>query len=136
MPEPYEPVATPDTLPFWDAAREGRLRIQRCRDCERFFFYPRRFCRYCASSDVEWQDVSGNARLLSYVISERPLPGAEQFSPVIAVVQLQEGPRMLTNIVDVEPRPQNLPLDLPLTVAFEQRGRTAVPVFKPREGTQ
>ena len=73
---------------------------------------------------------------LRIVISERPLPGAEQFSPVIAVVQLQEGPRMLTNIVDVEPRPQNLPLDLPLTVAFEQRGRTAVPVFKPRERTQ
>jgi uncharacterized OB-fold protein len=133
MPEPYEPVPTPDTRPFWDAAEEGRLRIQRCRQCTRYYFYPRRFCRYCASPDVEWVDVSGRARLLSYVINRRPLPGAEAFSPVIAVVELQEGPTMLTNVVDVDPVPENLPLDLPLTVAFQQRGRTAVPVFKPLE---
>ena len=86
------------------------LRIQRCDACQRHFFYPRRFCRYCHSTDVRWTTVSGRARLDSYTINHRPVPGTETLSPVIAIVQLEEGPRMLTNIVGVEPDPANLAL--------------------------
>lgn len=131
MPEPYEPLPTPDTKPFWDAAREGKLRIQRCLDCQEHYFYPRPFCRYCSSSNVEWTDASGRATLHSYVINARPLPGAESFSPVIAVVKLAEGPTMLSSIVNVPAEPESLPLDLPLTVTFDKRGATSVPVFEP-----
>jgi hypothetical protein len=65
------------------------------------------------------------------VIDQRPLPGAKGFSPVIAIVQLDEGPTMMTNIVNVEPSPQNLPLDLPLSVRFRQRETMSYPVFEP-----
>lgn len=130
-----EPKATPDTEPFWAATAEGRLSIQCCRDCERFYFYPRAFCRYCTSRNVEWVDVSGRALLSSYVINHRPLPGTEGVSPVIALVTLEEGPRMMTNIVGVEPTPENLPLDLPLQVRFESRGAMQVPVFAPAEAS-
>lgn len=133
MPEPFEPVPTPDTKPFWDAAAEGRLSIQQCLDCQRHYFYPRPFCRYCSSSNVEWTDVSGRATLHSYIINARPLPRAESFSQVIAVVKLAEGPTMLSNLVNVSPESQSLPLDLPLIVTFDKRGTTSIPVFEPEK---
>lgn len=123
------PKATPQTAPYWEAASQGVLTIQYCDDCCRHYFYPRSFCPHCASRNVRWTEVSGRARLDSYIINRRPLPGTEQLSPIIAIVQLDEGPRMMTNIVGVDPRPANLPLDAQLTVAFESRGDMTVPVF-------
>ena len=128
-----EPKPTPETEPFWAAAQEGRLSIQRCRSCTRHYFYPRAYCPNCGCADVEWTDVSGRARLESYVINHRPLPGAESLSPIIALVVLEEGPRMMTTIVGVEPDPAKLALDQPLTVTFEDRGDVRVPVFTPAE---
>jgi uncharacterized OB-fold protein len=133
MAEALAPAPTPDTSPYWEGAREGRLRIQRCLECRRHYFYPRAFCRYCTSSYVEWVDASGRARLVSYVIDARPLPGMEGASPVIALVRLDEGPTMLTNIVDVDPTPENLRLDMALTVTFTLRGDVTLPVFTPAE---
>jgi hypothetical protein len=127
------PEPTPETAPYWEAARAGELRIQRCRACGRHYFYPRAACRYCASTDVEWVRASGRARLVSYVINYRPLPGPQPPSPVIALVELDEGPRLMTNIVGVAPEPVNLPLDLRLVVAFQEVAGTVLPVFQPEE---
>lgn len=132
MVEAYEPVATTDTRPYWEAAQRGRLRIQRCSACRQHYFYPRPFCPHCSSPEVEWVDVSGTGKLESYVINARPLPGTEGISPVIALIRLTEGPVLLSNVVDVDPTPENLPLDLPVEVTFQTRGSTAVPVFRPR----
>jgi uncharacterized protein len=79
---------------------------------------------------VRWVDASGHATLHSYVISHLPAPG---YDPpfVIAIVQLAEGPRLLTNIVGIDPDPDALVLDMPLDVDFEPRSGTAVPVFRP-----
>ncbi|HEX7354049.1 MAG TPA: Zn-ribbon domain-containing OB-fold protein [Mycobacteriales bacterium] len=124
------PRPTPETQPYWDGAAAGELRIQRCRACGEAYFYPRPVCPHCASWDVEWFTASGEATLHSYVINERPAPGFT--APyVIAVVELAEGPRMMTNIVGVEPTPENLVLDMPVRVQFEQRGEMAIPVFAP-----
>jgi len=72
------PTPTPETAPYWAAAAAattaGRLSIQRCRPCGRHYFYPRSFCPRCQSADVEWTDVSGRGRLISYVINYRPIP--------------------------------------------------------------
>lgn len=126
-----EPLPTPETEPFWAGTRAGELRIQRCRSCGRYYFYPRPFCRYCQSSDVEWQQASGRGRLVSYVINYRPLPPSAADEPqVIALVQLEEGPRMLTNIIGSKPDPNFLPLDSPVHVEFERRGEQALPVFR------
>lgn len=124
------PSPTPETAPFWAGTLAGELRIQRCNACSHYYFYPRPFCRYCASRDVEWRKVSGRGRLLSYVINYRPLPPAAPDRPqIIALVELDEGPRMLTNIIGVAPDPEQLRLDAPVQVSFEARGDQAIPVF-------
>ncbi|MFH7322910.1 Zn-ribbon domain-containing OB-fold protein [Aeromicrobium sp. JJY06] len=128
----FVPKASPETRPFWDGTEAGELRIQSCTDCDRPFFYPRSSCPRCGGEALEWITCSGRASLYSYVISQRPAPGFEP-PTVIAVVELEEGPRMMTNIVGVPPEPQFLPLDLPLQVTFEQRGDLAIPVFEPSE---
>jgi hypothetical protein len=74
----------------------------------------------------------GTATLHSYVISHRPAPGFAGDVPyVIAVVELPEGVRMMTNLVNVDPDPDRLPLDLPLRVVFQQRGAVSLPLFEP-----
>jgi uncharacterized OB-fold protein len=126
------PVPTPETQPYWDAAAAGELRIQRCTDCGAAYFYPRPICPACGSGDVEWFTASGDATLYSYVISHRPAPGFEDEAPyAIAVVQLAEGPRMMTSIAGVPATPEALVLDMPLRVAFEQRGSVSLAVFTP-----
>lgn len=126
------PRPTPDTAPFWEGAARGELRLQRCRDCGDPFFYPRGWCPRCGSPDVEWFTASGRGRLHTYLISHRPAPGfADQVPYAIAVVELEEGPRMMTNIVGVANTPEQLVLDMPLEVTFEARGDQQVPVFRP-----
>src|SRR5580698_3445972 len=125
------PTPTPETAPFWAGTLAGELRIQKCTSCGRHYFYPRPFCRYCQSLDVEWRVVSGAGRLISYVINYRPVPPADPGKPqVIALVELDEVPRLMTNIVGVAPEPENLPLDGRVQVEFEPRGDQARPVFR------
>ena len=126
------PVPTPETQPFWDGCAAGELRIQRCLDCMTAFFYPRPVCPACSSVNVEWFTASGRATLYSYVINYRPAPGFEDDGPyAIAVVQLAEGPRMMTSLTGVPSTPEDLTLDMPLRVTFEQRGDVYLPVFTP-----
>lgn len=135
MPKRPFPEATPETQEFWDGARRHELRIQRCRACGRAYFFPRPFCPHCSSHDVEWFTASGRATLHTYVISQRPAPGFQDWLPyVIAIVQLEEGPRMMSNVIGIEPVPENLPIDLPLEVTWEEQSDTIVlPLFRPRQ---
>jgi uncharacterized OB-fold protein len=136
MPQRPVPQPTPETQEFWDGAKRGELRIQRCASCGRAYFFPRPFCPHCGSDDVAWFTASGRARLYSYVINHRPPPGFRDDAPyVIAVVALEEGPRMMTNIVGVEPRPERLPLDMPLRVRWERLSdEITLPLFEPAGG--
>jgi len=112
------PQPTPETQHFWDGTRAGELRLQRCVACSNVYFPPRPFCPGCASREVEVFSASGRASLHSYVISHRALPGFE--APyAIAVVELEEGPRLMTNIVESPQTPEALQLDMPLEVVFE-----------------
>lgn len=128
------PRPSPETSPFWEAASRGELSIQRCRPCARHYFYPRPSCPYCGSTDVEWVTVSGRASLHSYLITHIPAPGFEQDAPyAIAVVELAEGPRLMSNIVGIENTPEALNLDMELEVDFEKVGDVSLPVFRPCE---
>jgi uncharacterized protein len=132
----FAPQSTPETEPFWSGCAAGELRLQRCHQCRKFYFPPRPICPKCWSSDVEWNVVSGRATLHSYVINYRPAPGFADDAPyAIALVQLDEGPRMLSNIVDVENVPEKLILDMPLEVTFEQRGDMSIPQFRPADAS-
>ncbi|MEJ8824495.1 OB-fold domain-containing protein [Variovorax humicola] len=127
------PAPTPETKHFWDGTRDSRLLLQRCADCDHAYFPPRPFCPACASRAVHVFAASGNATLYSYVINHRGMPGW----PVpyaIAVVELAEGPRMMTNIVECPQTPEALVLDMPLEVVFEkQSDAITLPLFKPAE---
>ena len=125
-----QPVPTPETMHYWEGTALGELRFQRCRACDATYFPPQPFCPECASDDIEIVRSSGRGFLYSYVITERAAPGFT--APyVIAVVELDEGPRLLTNLVDVEPDPDVLPIDLPVEVVFETVGEVALPMFRP-----
>ncbi|MCB1549993.1 MAG: Zn-ribbon domain-containing OB-fold protein [Hyphomicrobiaceae bacterium] len=125
------PEPTPETQHYWDGCKAGELRLQACNDCSHTYFPPRPFCPKCGSRSVKVVKASGRARLHSYVIHHRPLAG---FTPpyAIAVVELDEGPRMMTNIVGCPQTPEALQLDMPLEVTFEkQTDAITLPFFKP-----
>ncbi|WP_189145344.1 Zn-ribbon domain-containing OB-fold protein [Streptomyces lacrimifluminis] len=118
------------TRTYWDAAAEGRLLVRRCGDCGRAHHYPREFCPYCWSEDVVWEAVSGRATLYTWsVVHRNDLPPFGERTPyVAAVVDLDEGPRMMTEVV--EGTEGGLRVGMGLEVAF----REGVPVFRPRGG--
>ena len=95
------PIIDAESRPFWQAARERRLAIMRCGDCGRHFFYPRELCPHCHSSAVAWVTASGRGTIYTFTIARRPAGPA--FKPdvpyVVALVELEEGPRVMTNIV-------------------------------------
>ncbi|MFF2486177.1 Zn-ribbon domain-containing OB-fold protein [Microbacterium sp. NPDC058062] len=127
------PVPTPETEHFWEGTRQDELRLQKCSDptCATTYFPPRPFCPSCGSRDVQVFPASGRATLASYVISHLPAPG---FEPpyAIALVDLEEGPRMMTSIVEAPPTPEALELDMPLTVRFLRLSDAiSLPVFAP-----
>jgi len=126
------PVPTPETQHFWDGVNAGELLLQRCTPHGHVYFPPRPFCPECASREVEVFRASGKATLYSYVICQRPAPGfAAPYS--IATVELDEGPRMMTNIIGVDQTPDALVLDMPLTVTFQMVAEGVVlPLFQPR----
>jgi len=133
MPPRLLPEPTPETKEFWEGCKAGELRLQKCNDCDGgSYFPPRPFCPKCASRNVASYAASGKASLYSYVINQRPRPdmGTEPYA--IAVVQLAEGPRMMTNIVNCPQTPQALVLDMPLRVTFaKQSDAISLPLFEP-----
>jgi uncharacterized OB-fold protein len=131
-PRPDLPTIEEENRPFWEAAKEERFLIARCQDCGRSHHYPRPFCPYCWSERVEWEQASGRATLYTYstVYVNDMAPFAEQLPYVAAVVDLEEGPRFMTTIVDVEP--SELRIGQPLEVAYRQIDEDlTVPVFRP-----
>jgi hypothetical protein len=127
------PEPTPETRFFWDGCREGELRLQRCTDCGGdAYFPPRPFCPKCGSRNVEVFKASGRGVLWSYVINHRPRPDMGDQPYAIAVVKLEEGPKMMTNIVGCPQTPEALPLDLPVKVTFaRQTDDITLPFFEP-----
>ena len=100
------PYPSPETQPFWDACKRHELSLPYCPACAAFFFYPRQFCPRCFSWDIEWRTCSGKGTLYTFAIQYRPqMPG---FTPpyVTAIVQLEEGPRLMTNLVGIDPSPR------------------------------
>jgi uncharacterized OB-fold protein len=125
------PIPTPETVHFWEGAKNGELLLQKCDDCAHTYFPPRPFCPVCASKKVSVYQASGRGFLYSYVINERPHPAFDgPYS--IAIVQLEEGPRMMTNVVNVNQTPEALQLDMPLEVIFESLNEDiSLPYFQP-----
>ena len=99
------PQPTRITQPYWDAAREGRLVIQQCAHCKARQFFPREFCTACLSADLDWIECSGKGDVYTYTINRRGAGAAfgERVPYVVAAIDLDEGVRMMANIVDSPP---------------------------------
>ena len=128
-----KPVPYPDqiTEPFWEATKEGRLTIQRCKTCGNRFFYPRERDPNCLSDDLEWITVSGKGRIYSFIVVRQPgHPSFNEDVPYIyAVITLDEDVRMYGNVKGIEI--EDVEIDMPVEVYFEERGDQMLPQWKP-----
>ncbi len=115
------PTPSPETRRYWEGCKNHELWLPFCRACESFYFYPRDFCPNCFSWDTEWRQSAGKGTIYSFAVHFRPWhPGWNDEVPyVTALVQLDEGPRIYSNIVDVEGDPRRLRCDSPVEVVWD-----------------
>ncbi len=132
MTEPRRPppIVTDDSAVFWDAAAEGRLVAQACADCGRLRHPPRPMCPSCNSLVTEVRELSGNGTLYSYGILHHPQHPAFDYPVLGALVDLDEGVRLVTNLVDVEPAAIRIGMRVEATFV-PTSGGAQVPVFRP-----
>lgn len=124
------PVVNADSLPYWSAAREKRLVIRRCKDCAAVHFMPRCLCPVCWSDQLEWIDSAGTGSVHSFSIIRRaPAPAFAHLVPyVVALIDLDEGPRMVANVLGDDAL--SVAIGDQVKVTFEDRGDGAlVPQF-------
>lgn len=127
------PLPQPTALskPHWDGCRQGVLRVQRCADCASFVFVPQPVCTGCLGTNLEWVESSGRGTLYSYTTVHRPQRPVFEVPYVVAIVELEEGWKMLTNLIGVEP--ESVEIGMPLEVAFETMSdEITLPFFRPR----
>ena len=126
------PRVNDTTRPYWDGARAGRLLLQRCLSCATLIHYPRAWCPRCWKTDLEWVESRGRGRVVTFtVVHQAPFESyAAEVPYVLAVVRLEEGPQMMTNVVGISPA--QVRIDLAVEVVFEEReGGFRVPLFRP-----
>lgn len=132
----FEPPVDSVSAPFWDGTRQRRLVLPWCRSCDRAFFFPRVFCPHCGGSAISWRDASGRGEVYAVTVEHRPQnPGMAAMAPyAVALVQLDEDVRMLTNVVGADPA--SLRVGDRVTVAWEplDDGRH-LPLFRPDESS-
>lgn len=131
---PPKPLPTPDfdTEPFWAALKEHELRLQRCADCDKAYFYPRSLCPHCWSDNVQWERMSGRGTVYTYTIVRRAPHRAftDDVPFVIAVVELEEGPRMPVNLVDCPV--DNVYVEMAVEIVYEDiNDEITMPRFRP-----
>lgn len=117
---------------YWKGARNHKLLIQKCENCGKKIYYPRMVCPKCLSSDLGWVEASGRGKVYSYSVVNRP--PSKEFSEdvpyILALVELAEGPKMITNIVGCEPEKVKIGMDV--EVVFDDVTEDiALPKFKP-----
>ncbi|MDP6568173.1 MAG: Zn-ribbon domain-containing OB-fold protein [Alphaproteobacteria bacterium] len=121
-----------ETAPFWAGAREGKLLLPHCGDCGRYHFYPRALCPHCRADGWQWAEASGRGVIHTYTIAHRGAgPAFKDDVPyVVAIVELAEGPRMMTNIVTDDL--SGIAVDLPVRVVFDAvTDEVTLPKFEP-----
>lgn len=128
------PLPQPDAVsaPYWQALSEGRLTFQRCARCCGAWLPPRTECPHCLSADWAWERASGRGKLVSWVVYHVPYHPAfaDRIPYTVAVVALEEGPRMISNLIGAGD-PEALRIDQDLMLAIEQEHGMAVARFRP-----
>lgn len=129
------PANQPWTEEFWKATKQHKLLIQKCNDCRSLIFYPRKYCPECWSADLGWQEASGKAKVNTFTITRDMVEPKfwGDLPYVLALVDLEEGIRMMTKIVGCDPESVQIGMDV--EVVFEDiTDQHALPLFKPIKG--
>jgi len=130
------PAITPEAEPFWDAAAQQKLMLQRCQDCNAWIWTPRPACNECGSEKIQWSETSGKGEVYSFTVIRQIVGRAasKAFEPdipyVVAWIDLDEGPRLITNIIGCPV--EEVKLGMRVTVQFEKASEKIwLPKFRP-----
>jgi uncharacterized OB-fold protein len=126
------PQITPWSKAFWEGCKRHKLLIQRCDECLKFVMYPKLYCPYCLSPKLKWVNATGKGKIYSFstVQSYAPTEFAGDVPYVVGIVELEEGVRMMSNIVEIPP--EKVKCDMPVQVVFDDVTKeVTLPKFKP-----
>ena len=127
------PIPDPVTKPFWDSLKARAIQLQRCQSCQKFVYYPRALCPGCLSSNLAWTPVSGRGVLHAFTIPNRHPNRAFQPPYVVALVELEEGVRMMSNLIGVDPTPEAVKIGMPVEIVYDDATEEiTLPKFRPR----
>ena len=133
MTEPSRILPRPTRVsePYWQGCLDGELRMQFCTACQAYQFYPRVACSACGGSSLDWRRVSGNGRIASFTVVRRGVSSAYEAPYIVALIDLEEGPRLMSHVVAAEPDDSRLCVGAEVVVEFQEWGdEVAVPVFR------
>jgi uncharacterized OB-fold protein len=129
-PQRMRPVVAHDNQAWWDRINEGELSIQRCKECGTLRHPPRPMCWKCQSLECEHIAASGKGTVYSYVVIHRPEIPGYTYPLVVAVIELEEGTRIVSNLVGIAP--QDVKIGIPVKVSIENVDETLkLPLFRP-----
>ncbi|PYN94795.1 MAG: hypothetical protein DMD91_26955 [Candidatus Rokuibacteriota bacterium] len=131
---PIPQPITPEAKPYWDGLKAGKLILPRCETCGQAFFYPRVLCPRCQSRSITWFQASGKGKLHAFGIAHQSFNRAFKVPPpfVLAMIELAEGPRLLSNLINVEPDPRVVKCDMPVEIVFAKlTDDVTLPLFQP-----
>ncbi|MEI9992005.1 MAG: Zn-ribbon domain-containing OB-fold protein [Rhizomicrobium sp.] len=127
------PVPDPESAPFWEGTRRHKLLIQQCGNCGRNRFPPTTFCSHCRSDAVRWLEASGRGKVFSWIVVRHPVPKdvyASDVPYVVAIIELDEGVRIVSNIVECDP--SDVRAETPVRVIFRDvTDSVTLPLFVP-----
>lgn len=125
------------SAPFWRSVEKEAMELPYCADCERFFFYPRPFCPDCWSEEIRWRPVSGRGKIWSFSVVHFPFfrgEWEERLPYVVALIELENGVRFLSNVVDCPVEEIHIGLDVELV--YGRLGDQLMPLFRPARDNQ
>lgn len=114
------PLIEPEAQPYWDGLKAHQMKVQRCDDCGRWFFPPRTMCPGCLSENLTWTPVSGRGKIwaaVTYHLASAQGFGQEDLPYNVSIVELEEGPRLLSNVIDCPP--DEVKIGLPVAVVYQ-----------------
>jgi len=130
-PQPV-PDVTPETEAFWSGAAAGRLLLRECPDCGLVYYYPRSLCPDCFSDAVTWRESTGSGTVYSHSVARQVSGWPDEALPlIVAYVELDDGPRMLTNVVDCDPGEIEVGVSVRVRFVPTANPEVAIPVFEP-----
>jgi uncharacterized OB-fold protein len=130
------PQSDPVTAPYWESLKAHAMKIQRCNDTGKFFFYPRGLSPFTFSDNISWELVSGKGNIYAFTIVQlNRAPGfADELPYVVALIELDEGVRVMSNVIDVTPDPQHVKVGMPVELVYDDvTDEITLPKFRPAQ---